>query len=139
MSAKQATTPTKKKGSSAPGTFTAEKREKFLEEYAKGLTVAQAARKVGVSDITVFNHINKNPDFKRRYQAAMETNTDVLEDSLHSIARGGNLTAIFGMLKARRPERWRERMDLTNSDGSIHKALAAAVRKVHQQAGGSST
>lgn len=61
----------------------------------------------------------------------METNTDVLEDGLHTLARQGNIAAIFGTLKARRPERWRERVDLSNHDGSLLKPLAEAIRRAN--------
>lgn len=115
---------------STPGTFTPEKRRQFLEHYSTGTTVREAARKVGVTHVTVFNHIRKDPAFKAEYHAAMETNTDTLEDDLHLMARTGNVAALFGTLKARRPERWRERMDLSNSDGSLLKPLAEAIRKL---------
>lgn len=126
--ASKAKKPTKK--ASTPGTFSPVKRRQFLDLYATGLTVREAARKVGVSTVTVFKHVNKDAEFKAEYRAAMETNTDVLEDDLHTMARNGNVAALFGTLKARRPERWRERMDLSNSDGSLLKPLAEAIRKL---------
>lgn len=125
---------TRAKRSEAPkerGKFTAEKRRAFLDLYQTGVTVAQAAKKVGVSHVAVFNHVRKNEEFRREYEAAMEANTDVLEDSLHHLARAGNIAAIFGTLKARRPERWKDRMDLSNKDGSILKPLAEAIRRAH--------
>lgn len=111
--------------------FSLQKRTAFLEHYASGLTVEQAAAEVGVSAVTVFNHLRKNPKFRRKYERAMEVNTDLLEDGLHHLARKGNIAAIFGTLKARRPERWKDRVDLSNKDGSILKPLADAIRRAH--------
>lgn len=118
------------------GKFTAEKRRLFLEYYQTGMTVRQAAQKIGVSNVAVFNHVRKNEEFRREYEAAMEANTDVLEDGLHHLARAGNIAAIFGTLKARRPERWRDRVDLSNKDGSLLKPLADAIRRAHGIGGG---
>ena len=113
------------------GHFTAEKRAIFLAEYATGCTVAMAAKVVGVSVVTVFNHVRSDAAFKAAYNKVMESNTDILEDGLHHLARNGNIAAIFGTLKARRPERWRDRVDVSNQDGSILKPLAEAIKKAH--------
>lgn len=132
MAAKAKAQMSAKKGrSSAPGTFTPEKRAAFLDHYSTGLTVRQAARKVGVSHVTVFNHIRKDEAFKALYATAMDVNTDVLEDDLHTLARMGNVAALFGTLKARRPERWRDRVDLSNSSGDLLKPLAEAIRRAN--------
>jgi hypothetical protein len=117
--------------SSAPGTFTPEKRAAFLEHYRTGVTVRAAAAFVGVSHVTVFNHIRKDELFAEQYRSAMETNTDTLEDDLHTLACNGNVAALFGTLKARRPERWRERVDVSNQDGTLLKPLAEAIRRAH--------
>lgn len=114
-----------------PGKFTAEKKAEFLEAYETGLTVREAAAKVGVSCVCVFNHVRSNEEFAKQYHTAMEVNTDALEDGLHTLARNGNVAAIFGTLKARRPERWRDRVDLSNQDGSLLKPLAEAIKRAH--------
>lgn len=108
--------------------FSAEKRRVFLEHYAKGGTVAMAARKTGVSSVTVFKHIRNDKVFAAAYNVAQNLNTDELEDLLRTLAMAGNVAAIFGTLKARRPEKWRDnfKVDHTNSDGSF-KAFAVGL------------
>lgn len=96
----------------------------------------EAARKVGTTAATVFAYVREDETFGDAYRLAMEVNTDVLEDGLHTLARAGNVAAIFGTLKARRPERWRDRVDLSNKDGSLLKPLADAVRRAHGVGGG---
>lgn len=86
------------------------------------------ASEVGVSSVTVYAHVRKDEEFAERFRLAQETNTDELEDILHSLARSGNIAAIFGTLKARRPERWRDssKVDIT-SGGKPLVALASAL------------
>lgn len=110
------------------GAFGLQNRKKFLLAYGRGLTVEAAAHEVGVSSVTVFKHVRKNPKFKAKFLKARELSLDVLEDLLHQHARSGNITAIFGMLRARRPETWREnhKVDLT-SGGKPLDLLASAL------------
>jgi AcrR family transcriptional regulator len=96
---------------STPGTFTPEKKSEFIDLYCTGLSVRECANLVGVSTVTVFNHIRSDADFAARYRQAMEINTDHLEDHLFRMATQkmpGNILAVFGVLKARRPDKWRE-------------------------------
>ncbi len=96
----------------APNTFTPEKKEEFVRLYAEGGSVRSIAAKIGVTSVTVFLHVRKDPEFAKKYFLAMETNTDILEDHLYQMAteKGvpGHIVALFGTLKARRPERWRD-------------------------------
>ncbi len=113
---------------STPGVFTEELKTKFLELYARGGTVNACASEVGVSSVTVYSHVRKDEEFAERFRLAQETNTDELEDILLSLARAGNIAAIFGTLKARRPEKWRDssKVDIT-SGGKPLTALASAL------------
>ena len=108
--------------------FGLKNRKRFLVAYGRGLTVEAAAHEVGVSSVTVFKHVRKNPKFKAKFLRARELSIDVLEDLLHQHARSGNITAIFGMLRARRPEVWREnqKVDIT-SGGKPLDLLASAL------------
>lgn len=88
--------------------FTLEKRLEFLHYYRTGMSVRAAAAHVGTTGVTVFNTVRKDEEFAKQYHAAREVNTDGVEDYLHTQAGRGNVTAIFGILKARRPSVWRE-------------------------------
>lgn len=110
--------------------FTPHKKTQFLAHYANGGTVKAAARKVGISHVTVFNHVRDDKAFAEAYARALELNTDQLEDLLHQFAERGMVAALFGTLKARRPEKWRDnfKIDHTNSDGSF-RAFAEGARE----------
>ena len=126
--------------SSAPGTFTAEKKRQFLELYRQAATtVAKCAAAVEVSSVTVFTHVRTDPEFAKAYELAKELNTDHLEEMLvdHVLdkAQPGNLVALFGVLKARRPEKYREVHKLEHAGQIVMvtaEALAQARERVQQ-------
>jgi hypothetical protein len=99
--------------------FTAERKGQFLEWFSAGLSLRQAARKVGVAPQTVYEHVNTDPDFAEVYLRAQDVNTEMLESVLSEVAYAGHVGAILAVLKQRRPVRWREttRTELTGKDG----------------------
>lgn len=132
--------------SSAPNTFTPEKRALFCETYAGGSTVHQAAKVAGVSATVVFYHRRINPDFTKQYEDAQDANTNFLEAHLlrHALESGvpGNITALFGLLRARRPAVWREnhRVEVSGKvEHSFPAAFAAAMNSELDIGGGSAT
>lgn len=112
----------------APGTFTLERQKAFLRLFATGLPVKYAAEEVGVSHVTVFNHCRKGGKFKELFDEARELNLDSLEDRLHELAIAGNPVAIFGVLKAFRPDRWRENMRVDGAIVHQHQYTLAIAR-----------
>lgn len=126
--------------------FTPERKREFLDLYSEGGSVATCAKAIGVSHVTIFNHKRTDPEFAREFELAMEANTDRLEDHLYRMAteKGipGNVAAVFGTLKARRPSVWRENMKIEH-DGSIQTTtpdqLAAARERVRAGKSGDST
>lgn len=112
---------------STPGTFTPQKRAEFLERYAGGGTVAMCASKIGVSASIVFRTARNDPRFAKALEAARETNTDHVEDGVHHLAVAGNLTAMFGILRARRPHVWRDNSTVRVDAGDGFAAAFAAA------------
>lgn len=111
----------------APGTFTRERRQKFLDKFRSGTSVAVAARHAGVSDVTVFVTKRRDPEFAKQYAEAFELNLDCLEDTLRKFALAGNVTALFGCLRAFRPAVWRESQTVKVEDGGFTAAFAQAM------------
>jgi hypothetical protein len=114
-----------------PGKLSPKKRAKFLELYASGnYTVRRAARKLGFTGVAVFSLCRRDEEFKAKFDSARETSVDALEDSLHDLACRGNVTAIFGLLKARRPKVWRENMHVSgNVEHNFSSEFAAAMSR----------
>jgi transposase-like protein len=129
-----ATAPTpKKRGPKSP--LEDPRLEELVLRYIReGNTVAMAAKKATVSATQVFWRVRTNEQFAERYAAAMEYNTDHLEEMLQQHAFNGNITALFGTLKARRPEKWRDnyRIDHTNSDGSFQAFASGMLHKAQE-------
>lgn len=121
--------------------FNAEAQERFLRVFALGGTVMEAARAAGVAAITVHRERRRDPEFARRFQDALELNTDGVEDLLRNLAAGGNVTAIFGVLRARRPSVWRESKTVdvnathdVKASGELFTRLVEALAKVAKPA-----
>lgn len=122
---------------------TAKAKRTFLEELAKAKSLEHAARAAGVTrrafyDLR-FDSEGRLTDFGREVADAIEAGTDRLEDALldlgvtgdevHIYDRAGNLlrterkrnvAAIIVLLKARRPEKFRDnyRVEHTGADGA---------------------
>lgn len=103
--------------------FNGEAQSRFLKLFALGGTVQEAARAAGVSALTVHKEKRANADFAKRFQDALELNTDGVEDLLRNLAAQGNITAVFGVLRARRPGVWREQKAV---DANVNVNLAAS-------------
>jgi hypothetical protein len=111
--------------------FNAKKRLTFIEAYSQGGTVKQAAAKAGISEVTVFKAIRKDPEFAAQYKQARETNTDAMERLAEQLALSSDNarpTMLIFMLKARRPNVYRDNATITHEAGdSFAAAFAQAM------------
>ena len=117
--------------------FTPEKKRQFLELYRHAATtVAKCAEVVGISTVSVFTHVRSDPAFAKAYELAKELNTDHVEEMLYEHAldksQPGNLIAIFGVLKARRPEKYREVHKVEHA-GQLVMVTADALAQARQR------
>lgn len=119
-----------KKSYKAKGAWTPEKKEAFLHVLKTGISMAGAARMVGMSHGFIYDLKAKDPEFSAAIDSAREAGSDRMEDVLLDIGkRQKNVTALIFLLKGRRPELYRDnaRLDLTNSDGSMAGLFAEAM------------
>lgn len=109
------------------------KYDRMLVELAKGDTPTVACEKAGFNVATANRHRNRDEEFAERYKAAVAEGIDRIEQRLVGIARGeipiknaAEVTAIFGILRKRAPELWRDNVkhDVT---GSIDLKVKAAA------------
>lgn len=117
--------------------FTPEKREKFLKKLREWPNVARAARQCGVSRQTVYNHRRSDDEFAAAWDEALDEGVDRLEEEAErrgfkgvmepvyykgekvgTIRRYSDTLAIF-LLKAHRPEKYRENIDITSGGRAL--------------------
>lgn len=117
---------------------TPEKRAQLLEAITThGGNVTAAAKECAIGRQTVFDWKAADPEFKRQLEAAIDRGVDMLEDEARRRAFAGwdepvyqkgelvghvrrydTILLIF-MLKAHRPEKYRERVENINRDMPI--------------------
>jgi hypothetical protein len=96
--------------------ITALEREVFLQRLREGDSPEAAGRAAGRSRQGFQGVRQHDETFALEWAAAEEAGVGMIEQQLVAIARGeveaknnAQVTAIFGVLRARRPEIWRER------------------------------
>lgn len=101
------------------------------------MTVREAAKKAGVSSVTVFSYARNDADFKKKFDEAAELCADDLEDFMESLGRSGNIAALFGSLKKMRPGVWGQHVKVEHG-GNIGitgaEELAAARERARARA-----
>lgn len=109
------------------------KYDRMLAELAKGDTPTIAAETAGMSVATANRHRNRDPEFAEKYAQAVAEGIDRIEQRLVGIARGeipiknsAEVTAIFGVLRKRAPELWRDNVKHEVA-GQIDLKVKAAV------------
>ena len=83
-------------------------QEAFVQVLREGHTVEMASRTAGVSRMTAYRHRKTDPAFAEAWEHAYESGTDVLEQVAIKRAIEHDSQLLMFMLKARRPEKYRE-------------------------------
>jgi hypothetical protein len=96
----------------------------FLVEYRRHGSMAQACREAGIgSRQTIHNWMDADAAFAAEVADAKEDVIDGLEFTLYQVATGQlefsspQVTALIFSLKGNRPEKYRDRYELTGKDG----------------------
>lgn len=123
------------------------KDEKFFEALRGGASVAAAAAAAGYKRRTLYEWREADDEFRAEWEASLEEGTDALEDealrrALHGtdepvyyqgeecgyVRKYSDTLTIF-LLKARRPEKYREKIDL-NHGGQAENPIRALIEQV---------
>ena len=132
---------------------TAKKRAKFLEVLADTANVTKASDAIGIDRFSLYRIRDKDEEFRLQWDEAVERGTNRLEDEAVRRATEGwdepvfylgqqtgmvrkfSDTLLIFMLKARRPEKFRERIEQqhTGKDGA---PLAPPVISISFEGGG---
>jgi hypothetical protein len=109
-----------KKAYRAPGSLTAEKRLKFLEHLTAGISLAGAARAVGVSHSTVYELRGRDQEFAAAIDSAREAGSDRMEDALLGMGiKDKQYTPLIFLLKGRRPQVYRDNVQVAGVNGGV--------------------
>lgn len=129
-----------------PQPFDAAAQERFLSALAKGLSVKAAVEAAGVGRRTPYSLRERDPEFARAWESAFEAGTDAYEDEARRralegvpepITFKGEVTGTVQrysdrllelVLKARRPEKYRERHEHIVSSAPLSQEQLAAAR-----------
>lgn len=78
-----------------------------------------ACTRAGIGRRTYYEWRDADPEFAAQADEAIEDGTDILEDVLRSVAIGGNVKALLATLKARRRDKWGDKLEAqhTSKDG----------------------
>ena len=83
-------------------------REPFLDALMQHGNVSRAARTAKISRMQLYRDRAADPEFAAAWQAAQQTGLDSLEDVANVRARRDSDTLLIFLLKAHRPEKYRE-------------------------------
>jgi hypothetical protein len=89
--------------------------ERFLQVLGEGATVAEACRAAGMSRSTAYDRRDRDEQFRHAWADAVEAGTEALEAEARRRAMEGSDTLMIFLLKARRPEIYRERQEVRHT------------------------
>ena len=87
-----------------PTSYNQEKADIIIATLEAGYRAYTAARRAGVSRPTLFNWKKAHPEFAQRWEHAVQTATDRIEEVVYDLALKGDLQACLWWLRAHRPE-----------------------------------
>ena len=106
---------------------TPEKQAAFCTALAAVGTVSRACREVGIGRVTAYAWRDEDEAFAAEWDKAKAMGFDALEDEAIRRAFEGSDTLLIFLLKAAKPEKYRERKDVRLSgDTSLAEAIVAA-------------
>lgn len=118
-------------------------QDAFIDALSKTGNVSKSAKSARISRKTAYELKNESPEFNERWNEAMETAVDTLElEAWRRAARGTRKptgwyqgipggyvqeysdTLLIFLLKAHRPEKFRENIDLTSGGEKLPTPIA---------------
>ena len=106
--------------------FVARKGLVLVKGWARdGLIDEQIAHNIGISKATLYDWKNKHPDFLEAIKSSKEVADFEVESALYNKACSGDVTAQIFWLKNRKPDKWRDKADMTvtPSNGVLESLL----------------
>jgi hypothetical protein len=92
-------------------TYTPEAEQLVLRRLAEGKSIGAACKAAKIARRTYYYWRDDHPEFARLADDAIEDGTDAIEDNALNQAKHGAQTIMVLILKARRPEKYRDRFE----------------------------
>lgn len=106
---------------------------RFLEILGGTCNVTLAAKGAGVGRVTVYEHYKLFPDFAEAWNDAKEAAIELLEAEVWQRARKqSDLLAIF-LLKAHKPQMYREKVDVTHGGELQHTIVRIPAKAASRE------
>ncbi len=94
----------------------------LIQGWARdGLTNAQIAHNMGISDTYLYEYIKKYPEISEALKKGKEVVDYEVENALLKSALSGNTTAQIFWLKNRRADKWRDKREVNVDAAAIDK------------------
>jgi hypothetical protein len=93
---------------------TPKKRKAVLEALATGVSISAACKCAGIGRASAYEWRRDDAEFAAEWESAVDTGTDKLEDIAFERAQDSSDTLLIFLLKARRPNKYHERMALAH-------------------------
>jgi len=84
---------------------------------AQGLTVKQIAHCLDCSRSTLYERMGSQADVSDAIKRGRAKGIGTISNALFQSGKGGNVTAQIFYLKNRQPDEWRDRREVTGTDG----------------------
>lgn len=96
---------------------TLKKRALFLKALGDLPNVARACRKAGIDRTTAYRWRDEDADFAAAWSAAIDAGIERLEEAAHERALNTSDVLMIFLLKAHRPDKYRENVHTQHSGG----------------------
>jgi hypothetical protein len=106
---------------------------KFLQTLGQTCNVTMACKVAGVDRSVAYDHKRALPEFAAQWEDAKEAAIEILEAEAWQRARKKSDLLMIFLLKAHKPEKYRERteVDVTSGGKPLLDPLAAALEKAY--------
>jgi len=109
--------------------FGVDKKALFLEKVAGGMRFTSASKAAGVDRSTVYNWLQKDPEFAEAYKQAEVAQIELVEDALIQQCLKGNATCLIFFLTNRAPDRYADRRNPTVIQHTMSRDEAVSLLK----------
>ena len=103
-------------------------RRIFLETLTDLPIVGKACRRAGITRRQAFKWRAEDPDFRREWDAAVDIGVTALEDEAILRAKNGSDRLLMFVLRAARPEKYRENIKIEETLGNPPPLTIRLVR-----------